>query len=106
MTCRSLSAELAAGDPINLAVVLAGEHGLGLEAAVQRVCDMILERVAARGTAERRLDADMAELGLPEDLRQAVRRSVRNHGSWAVGMELWDRTDTIRHVAPKFCDVP
>jgi hypothetical protein len=101
---HSLAAELAAGDPINLVVVLAREHGLGWAEAVERVCDLIAERVAERGDAERRLAADLAELGLPDDLENAVRRGVANQGSWAAGMELWDRTDTIRHAAPKFAD--
>lgn len=101
---HSLSAELAVGDPINLAVVLAGEKGLNLPEAVEIVCDRISERVAERDAAERRLDVDMEELDLPEHVRRGVRRCVRNQGSWAVGMELWDRTDTIRHAAPKFTD--
>lgn len=101
---HSLAAELAAGDPINLVVVLVREQGLGWADAVQRVCDMIADRVAQRGGAERRLAADLAELGLPEAIKSAARRSVGNQGSWAAGMERWDRTDTIRHVAPKFAD--
>lgn len=101
---HSLAAELAAGDPINLVVVLAREHRLGWADAVRRVGAMIAERVADRGDAELRLAAELAELGLPDDVKSAVRRSVANQGSWAAGMELWDRTDTIRHVAPKFAD--
>lgn len=101
---HSLAAELAAGDPINLVVVLARERRLGWADAVRRVGAMIADRVADRGDAERRLGTELAELGLPEDLKSAVRRSVANQGSWAAGMERWDRTDTIRHVAPKFAD--
>lgn len=101
---HSLPVELAAGDPINLAVVLVAERGLGWASAVQSVCDRIAARVAERGAAERRLEADMAELDLPDELRSAVRRGVGNQGSWATGMELWDRTDTIRHTTPKFTD--
>ncbi|WP_236795017.1 hypothetical protein [Amycolatopsis sp. GM8] len=101
---HSLSAELAAGDPINLAVVLAEEQRLELADSVRKVAEMISERVAERAAAERRLDADMAKLDLPDGVKRGVRRCVRNQGSWAVGMELWDRTDTIRHVEPKYAD--
>ncbi|RSD14785.1 hypothetical protein EIY87_24695 [Amycolatopsis eburnea] len=101
---HSLPGELAAGDPINFVVVLAEERRLDWPAAVRCVCDRIADRVAERTAAERRLDADLAELELPDDLRRAVRRGVANQGSWAAGMERWDRTDTIRHAAPKFTD--
>jgi len=101
---HSLSAEVAVGDPINLAVVLAAQDGRDLADAVLDVCDLISARVAERDAAEHRLEADMTELDLPGALKHGVRRCVRNQGSWAVGMESWDRTDTIRHVAPKFAD--
>ena len=101
---HSLAAELTAGDPINLVVILARERRMGWADAVERVCDLIAGRVADWHDAECRLAADLSELGLPQDVKSAVRRSAGNQGSWAVGMELWDRTDTIRHVAPKFAD--
>lgn len=99
---HSLSAELAAGDPINLVVVLREHRGLSLSRALREVTEMISARVRDHQAAARALVADMEALELPPGVRDGVLRCVRDQGSWAAGMELWDRTDTIRHAVSEF----
>ena len=93
---HSLPVETVEGDPINLVTVLQEHDGLGPPEAVAAVSDLVASRVEDHITAIRELQERMEETSVPHPIRQAVLRCVRDQGSWAAGMELWNRTDTIR----------
>ncbi|MEV5156463.1 hypothetical protein AB0K81_31760 [Streptomyces werraensis] len=91
---HSLSVETAGGDAINLIVVLHEHRGLTYEAAAAEVVRMIGERVAAHQAAA---EAFVRALDTEDPTAAAIGRVVRDQGSWAAGMERWDRLDTVRH---------
>jgi hypothetical protein len=101
---HSLSAELVVGEPMNLIVVLREHRGLSIEEALHEVTQMISVRVSEHQAAAHSLAADMDGLTLSAEVRDGVRRCVRDQGSWAAGMELWDRTDTIRHAVSELSE--
>ncbi|WP_067715014.1 terpene synthase family protein [Nocardia yamanashiensis] len=96
---HSLAAEVEAGDPMNLVIVLRRTAGLDLPQAVAEVRRMIDERIAEHQAATDGIVAEMDALGLPANLRNGVRRCLRDGRSAIAGMELWDRTDTVRFAA-------
>ncbi|MFL6116339.1 MAG: terpene synthase family protein [Catenulispora sp.] len=102
---HSLPAEAVTGDPMNLIVVLRKQHHLSMGEALRDVAAMISARVGEYQAAAHALTADMDTLKLPAEVQDGVRRCVRDQGSWAAGMELWDRTDTIRHAVSELSGV-
>lgn len=91
---HSLPAESASDDPINLVPVLRDHRGLTEDEAVEEVVRLVHERVAAHQSAARSL---LSALDPADPAADGIRRVVRDQGSWASGMERWDRLDTVRH---------
>jgi hypothetical protein len=81
-------------DPINLVTVLDHHQHLGTRRAMAAVAERVAARVADHLAAARELPELMRVLGVAP--RAPVLRCVFDMGSWAAGMESWDRTGTIR----------
>ncbi|MGX1804171.1 terpene synthase family protein [Nocardia sp. NPDC055321] len=93
---HSLAVETETEDPINLVTVLRRHRGLDLPDAVAQVRAMIADRVRDNLAAAAAIRPEMDELRLTPQVRNAVLRCVRDCQSATAGMELWDRTDTVR----------
>jgi hypothetical protein len=99
---HSLAVEVAAHDPINLVSVLCEDRRIPSPQAVAEVRQMISARVEDHLAAARSLAAGLAATGLPVGVREGIERCVRDQMSVAAGMEVWDRTDTVRfHTAER-----
>lgn len=93
---HSLHVEETACDPINLVIVLQCHEGLGRLAAVEAVVARVASRVEDYLAAASVLPELMAAAAVPLDMQAAILRCLGDQGSWAAGMERWDRTDTTR----------
>jgi hypothetical protein len=82
------------GDPINLVTVLDHHERLGTRHAMAAVAARVAARVDEHLAAARELPDTLRALGIGESA--PVLRCVADMRSWAAGMEIWDRTDTIR----------
>ncbi|MFF2554925.1 hypothetical protein ACFVUS_28245 [Nocardia sp. NPDC058058] len=104
---HSLSVETVSEDPINLVTVLRRHSGLNLEDAVAEVRKLIESRVEDNRAAVLGIRSEMDTLNLDAQVRHAVERCIRNCHSATAGMELWDRTDTVRFTgnAPRFSHI-
>lgn len=93
---HSLPVEMAAEDPINLVVILHQTRRLAVREAVDEVVRRIGLRIDERIAARAALGPLMESMGIQAPQAAAIERCVRGQESWAAGMELWDRTDTLR----------
>lgn len=93
---HSYAVEAATADPINLVTVLRRHGRLSLPDAVAEVEAMIATRVEDHLAAAVGIAAEMDRLELARSDRDAVARLIRDCQSATAGMELWDRTDTVR----------
>ncbi|WP_067828361.1 terpene synthase family protein [Nocardia inohanensis] len=96
---HSLAVEVETDDPINLVTVLRRHAGMDLARAVAEVRRLIEGRIADHQAAVAGIAAEMDDLALPPNLRNGIRRCLRDARSAIAGMELWDRTDTVRFAA-------
>ncbi|WP_433560360.1 terpene synthase family protein [Nocardia sp. CA-151230] len=93
---HSLAIETDAEDTINLVTTLQHHLGMELPQAVTEVRRLIEVRIADHRAAAEAMTAEMDALQLPPRIRHGVRRCIRDCQSAIAGMELWDRTDTVR----------
>ncbi|GAM49341.1 hypothetical protein [Nocardia seriolae] len=69
---------------------------MDLPQAVVEVRRLIDNRITDCQAAAQSITAEMDALRLPPRIRNAVRRCIRDCQSAIAGMEIWDRTDTVR----------
>lgn len=93
---HSLHVEETACDPINLVIVLQCHEGLSRLSAVEAVVARVASRVEDYLAAESVLPELLAAAAVPLDMQASILRCLGDQGSWAAGMERWDRTDTSR----------
>ncbi|MGW4247406.1 terpene synthase family protein [Nocardia sp. NPDC004722] len=93
---HSLAVEYDAEDTINLVTTLHDHRGMDLSESVAEVRRLIDVRIADSQAAAQSITAEMDALHLPPRIRNGVRRCIRDCQSAMAGMELWDRTDTVR----------
>ncbi|MET8428899.1 hypothetical protein [Nocardia sp. NPDC004860] len=93
---HSLAIETDSEDTINLMTTLQHHLGMDLPQAVTEVRRSIDVRIADNQAAAQAITAEMDALRLPPRIRNGVRRCIRDCRSAMAGMELWDRTDTVR----------
>ncbi|WP_369637173.1 hypothetical protein [Nocardia sp. JMUB6875] len=98
---HSLANETDEEDTINLVTTLRNHRGMDLAQAVAEVRQLINMRIADNQAAAQSITAEMDALHLPPRIRNAVRRCIRDCQSAMAGMELWDRTDTVRFAPPE-----
>lgn len=101
---HSLAVEVAAGDSMNMVVLLRNWYHLSPEEAVAQVETRITDRVYDYRGAAGQLPALMRTLSVTAPARDGILRCVRDQGSWMVGMEKWDRTDTVRFSGAQVSD--
>ncbi|MGV9837659.1 terpene synthase family protein [Nocardia niigatensis] len=93
---HSLAIETDSEDTINLVTTLRHHRGMELPEAVTEVRRLIDVRIADNLAAAQAITDEMDALQLPPRIRNGVRRCIRDCQSAMAGMELWDRTDTVR----------
>ncbi|MEC3917868.1 terpene synthase family protein [Nocardia sp. CDC160] len=93
---HSLAIETDAEDTINMVTTLRDHRGMDLPRSVVEIRRLIDTRVTDCQRAAQSITAEMDALRLPPRIRNGVRRCIRDCQSAMAGMELWDRTDTVR----------
>ncbi|BAW07598.1 terpene synthase family protein [Nocardia seriolae] len=93
---HSLAIEHDTEDTTNMVRTLHDHRGMDLPQAVVEVRRLIDNRITDCQAAAQSITAEMDALRLPPRIRNAVRRCIRDCQSAIAGMEIWDRTDTVR----------